>query len=145
MENNKYYNSKIYKLVSDNTDKIYIGSTLKDLSIRKALHKKKYGQFKKNKYHYVSSYELMKLGEIDIILIENVKCENKEELYTRERYYIELNKELCVNKNIPIRTKEEKLEQFNCECGGKFIFRSKSIHLKGKKHLKFINDTLNQV
>jgi hypothetical protein len=28
-------------------------------------------------------------------------------LHARERYYIELNKDICVNKNIPTRTKKE--------------------------------------
>jgi len=176
MEINKYHNSKIYKIVSNHTDKIYIGSTTqKYLTSRKGQHKNGYRIFKNNGINYVSSFELIDLGEIDIILIENVKCENKEELLAREKYYFELNKELCVNKNNPSRTfkewykenfennkekykeyskeyynnnkeiiKKKNKEKFNCECGGKFTKINKLIHLKTKKHLKFINDTLNQ-
>ena len=107
MEINKYHNSKIYKLISDHTDKIYIGSTVQPLHKRIHGHKRDYQLFKNNQIHYVSSYELIDLGEIDIILIENIKCESKEELHAKERYHIELNKELCVNKNIPKRSKEE--------------------------------------
>jgi len=112
MEINKYHNSKIYKLVSNHTDKIYIGSTVQPLHKRKYNHKMAYQLFKNNigKCNYIYSYKLIELGEIDIILIENFKCENKEELHAKERYYIELNKELCVNKQIPIRTKEENQE-----------------------------------
>jgi hypothetical protein len=108
MEINKYHNSKIYKLISDHTDKIYIGSTFqKFLSVRKAGHKSDYEKFKNNNGSYTTSYELIELGNVDIILIENFKCENKEELHARERYHIELNRELCVNKHIPTRTKKE--------------------------------------
>jgi hypothetical protein len=191
MENNKYHNSKIYKLVSNHTDKIYIGSTVQPLYKRKAGHKKSYKLFKNKQIQYVSSYELIELGDIDIILIENVKCESKEELLAKERHYIELNKELCVNLKTPSRTIEEKKqnmkeqqknyyennieivkekhkeyyennkeilkmknktykqnniekvnkrtkEKFNCECGGKFIYSNKAVHLKSKKHLNYL-------
>ena len=30
-------------------------------------------------------------------------------------------------------------EKLNCECGGKFTYSNKSMHLKSKKHLNFIN------
>jgi hypothetical protein len=110
MEENKYNFSKIYKIISNKTDKIYIGSTIQPLSKRKFAHKKTYEKFKNNDYHYVSSFDLFELGDIDIILIENFKCKSKEELHSRERYYIELNKELCVNKNIPSRSKKERYE-----------------------------------
>ena len=33
-----YSNGKIYKIVSNNTDKIYIGSTTVKLAVRKARH-----------------------------------------------------------------------------------------------------------
>jgi hypothetical protein len=82
MEVNIYHYSKIYKLISNHTDKIYIGSTTqKYLSARKAQHRNDYKRFKNNKCHYITSFELFEIGEIDIILIENLKCENKEELY----------------------------------------------------------------
>ena len=106
-EINKYHNSKIYKLVSNHTDKIYIGSTAqKYLTSRKAGHMADYKKFKNGKSHCTSSQDLIELGEIDIILIENFKCETKEELHARERHHIELNKELCVNMYVPTRTKK---------------------------------------
>jgi hypothetical protein len=105
-----YQNGKIYKLVSFQTDKIYIGSTCQNLSMRKAEHKKKYKLFLTGKYHNISSFELIKLGDVDIILLENCPCENKEQLHKRERYFIEtLNN--CVNKHIPTRTGKEYREQ----------------------------------
>ena len=54
---------------------------------------------------YVTSFEVIKSGDFDIILIEHFPCESKEELHKRERYWIErINK---VNKNIPTRTDKE--------------------------------------
>ena len=168
MEINKYHNSKIYKLVSDHTDKIYIGSTVQSLHKRKSGHKVLYNFFIKSKGNYTSSYELIELGEIDIILIENFKCENNEELHARERHHIELNKELCVNMVIPTRTKKEwcgdnkehikeyrkeyrknnnekinekSKELYICECGGKITKSNKARHLNSKIHLDFLNDT----
>jgi len=40
-----------------------------------------------------------------ITLVEKYRCETKDELHARERYYIENNK--CVNKVIPTRTTKE--------------------------------------
>ena len=132
MEINKYHNSKIYKLISDHTDKIYIGSTVQPLHKRKSGHKIAYITFKNHNIKYISSYELIELGEIDIILIENFKCENKEELHARERYHIELNKELCVNINVPTRTKKEWNED-NKEYGKEYREKNKE---NIKEHLK---------
>ena len=101
-----YGNSKIYKLVNDIDDKIYVGSTTQTLSRRKSLHKdysKKYPNRKVYKY----------LNNIDwkythIILIEKYPCKDRIELIKRERYwYDKLSPSL--NKNTPGRTAEQYL------------------------------------
>jgi len=94
-----YTNGKIYKIVSDLTDKIYIGSTCSPLNKRHYAHKQKDNKCK--------SKELIKLGETRIELIEDYPCERKEQLYAREGYYIRLNKAICINKVIMGRTDEE--------------------------------------
>ena len=97
-----YNNSKIYKLVSSQTDKIYIGSTTeKLLCSRFSTHKRDY----KNKNTH-SSYELIKYDDCKIVLIENYSCDNRQDLLKRERYYIENNNN-CVNQKLPSRTIEE--------------------------------------
>ena len=97
-----YINSKIYKLVCDDPDKIYIGSTTqKYLSNRLSGH---HQDFKK-KLKATMSRELFEIGGVKIVLIENFPCNTKDELLSRERYYIENFK--CVNKHLPIHTKEE--------------------------------------
>jgi hypothetical protein len=109
MEENKYQRGKIYKIISPHTDKIYIGSTCKKyLSQRIAVHKCQYNKWcLDNNNNYTSSYELLKLGDVEFILIESYQCNNKDELNARERYYMELNKDKIVNKIIPTRTKKQ--------------------------------------
>jgi len=102
-----YKNGKIYKITSDSYDKIYIGSTCQSLSKRMTTHRADYNQFLKNNRKSLTSFELIKLGNAIIILIEDFPCERKEQLHARERYYIELNKDICVNKYIPTRTDKE--------------------------------------
>ena len=114
MEVNKYQQGKIYKLISSETDKIYIGSTCKKyLSQRLQDHKTDYKKWKKNReYRKITSFDLLELGDIEIILIETYSCNSKDELIARERYWMEQNKEIIINKVIrPIISKEENKER----------------------------------
>jgi len=86
---NKYAEGKIYKLTNDKTDKIYIGSTVQKLYRRLAKHKMENNE--------CSSKEIMLLGGSKIELIEQYPCNSKIELLEREQYYINLNKNICVN------------------------------------------------
>lgn len=80
---------RVYKLTSQLTDKIYIGSTIQTLEKRLAYHK--YNQFLKN-----SSYELLKHEDVKIELIEEQEFVDVDALHKLEEYYIKtLN---CVNK-----------------------------------------------
>lgn len=102
-----YVNGKIYKLVNNVDDEIYIGSTCGTLRLRKNKHKthaKKYTERRVYKH-------LNEIGwdNIDIILIEACDCQNKDELHRRERYWIDtLNPSL--NKVLPRRTLKEYYE-----------------------------------
>jgi hypothetical protein len=103
-----YKNGKIYKITSDSCNKIYIGSTCQPLYKRLGQHKTAYKCFLGGKQqHKTSSFELIKLDDAIITLIEDYPCERKEQLCSRERYYIELNKDICINKQIPTRTRKE--------------------------------------
>jgi hypothetical protein len=108
---NKYNEGKIYKITSDHTNRIYIGSTTKNLNDRITTHKSYYNKWKDNKTRqYCSSYKLYNLGDIKYELLELYKCNNKKELLEREAYYIKQNYNLVVNKNKPILSEEEKIE-----------------------------------
>ena len=101
-----YNTSKIYKIIDNTTNKIYIGSTTATLSRRIAEHRAAYKAFINGKRSNVKSFEIIKNGDYDIVLLEECQnITNKEQLHARERYYID-NLE-CVNKNIPGRTSKQ--------------------------------------
>ena len=66
-----YSKAKIYKITSEHTPKIYIGSSCEPyLSNRLAGHKQKYKYFIKGMpVTKISSFELLKLGEVEITLM----------------------------------------------------------------------------
>lgn len=101
-----YKNGKIYKLTSSLTEMIYIGATTQPLYKRHNEHKSILNKQKGK----CTSIELIKLGDTKIELIENYPCDSKEQLNAREGYYIRLNKNICVNRCIMGRTKQEYYE-----------------------------------
>ena len=89
-----YGNGKIYKVICSATGRVYIGSTTQPLSKRMAIHR-------------APSNKCMTKDFINgkIFLIEDYCCDRKEQLESRERFYIESND--CVNLVIPTRTSKE--------------------------------------
>ena len=133
-----YNLGKIYKIVDNTTDNIYIGSTCEPiLSRRLAQHISSYKRYLNGKQNYVSSYDIIAKSDYDIILIELCPCNTKDELLARERYYRDTL--ICVNKNRPIISDDEKKEY-----GTKYRQVHKEQHkeydakyyLKHQEHLK---------
>ena len=111
---NIYHTSKIYSIRSFLTVKYYIGSTTQPLTKRLSKHKGNYTLWLRDKTRprsYVSSYEILKLNDAYIELIENIKCENKEELHKREGELIREHKNNIVNIVIPNRYKKEQQQE----------------------------------
>src|SRR6185437_8544640 len=106
---NKYKDGKIYKLTSEQTDKIYIGSTIKSLEERLWAHKTAYNASNSgsHKTRKMSSFELLQYDDVKIELLENWPCDSKKELEVCESCYIRHNKDRCINQNIPTRTSAE--------------------------------------
>ena len=92
-----YSNGKIYNIVCNITGETYYGSTVQKISVRMGTHRKK--------DNICCSKQIIERGDYHYGLVEDYKCDNLEQLLMRERYYIDNND--CVNKVIPIRTKEE--------------------------------------
>lgn len=111
--NNKYSNAKIYKLVNDLNDNIYIGSTCNTLPYRLGGHKTN-AKNNPERFVYKQIEEIGGFEHIKIILIEHHPCNSKEELEQRERYWIEELKPVW-NKNIPGRTNDENYKQFHLQ------------------------------
>jgi hypothetical protein len=106
MEENRYSRGKIYKIVDNTNGNIYVGSTTEPTVARRlATHRSNYKSYLDGKCQYMSSYKILENGDFDIVLVENCPCDTKDELFKRERHYIETLD--CVNKNIPGRTKKE--------------------------------------
>jgi hypothetical protein len=108
-EVSKYQSGKIYKIVCNKTNLVYIGSTTqKYLSNRLKGHRSNYNQFLKGKGHFISSYKLLENNDYYIELIELFPCNSKDELLVRERHYFDIIE--CVNKFKPISTDDEDKE-----------------------------------
>ena len=104
---NKYNKSKIYKIVSASSDKIYIGSTTQSLQARLQDHIRHYKQYLVGKSHYVTSYDIISLGDYSIQLISEHVFENKAQLFLLEGEQIRLYRAVCVNSDIPGRTDKQ--------------------------------------
>jgi hypothetical protein len=102
---NKYHRGKIYKIVSSQTDKVYIGSTVQSLAKRIGGHRCDYKKYLNGNCRKISSFEIIYFDDAKIYLIEEYKCESKNELERGERHYIESM--VCCNKCIPGRTRKE--------------------------------------
>ena len=100
----------IYKLVSTdiNIKEIYVGSTI-NFRTRKCHHKTACNNQKDKRYNF-NVYKYIRanggFSSFDMIQIEEVKHDTKQQLHTRERYWIEELK-ATLNKIIPTRTKTE--------------------------------------
>jgi hypothetical protein len=97
-----YKNGKIYKLVNDELNLTYYGSTCGKLRARLCAHK---SQAKNQSIWKCTSKLLFEQGICKIFLVEEYPTDNKMLLLQRERFYIE-NFE-CVNKRLPSRTIKE--------------------------------------
>ena len=96
--------SYIYKIVSKQTNKIYIGSTTQKLNKRFIRHKSDY-KLQKNK---IGSFEVLQFDDAEIILIEQYEDISKEDLLFFEQHYFDLHKDECCNIRKPVLSKEER-------------------------------------
>ena len=81
---------KVYQISSPNSEKVYIGSTFKTLQERFRRHLKCSNQ--------TTSKVIIDSGEAFIELLEEVKVIDKNELRVIEQQYLELYKDIAVNR-----------------------------------------------
>jgi len=146
-----YSKSIIYKIYSivNNVNKIYVGSTT---NFKNRKHKHKCLSLNnKNKDTYEYNYEIYQYinnnggwGNFNMSILERYNCTNKQELHTREAYYINKLKP-SLNKCVPLRTtKKWKIDtNYNnkrilCDCSGIYSLTNKSRHLKSKEHNNYL-------
>ena len=96
----------IYKLISSQTEKCYIGSTFNPQQ-RLRQHKSDYRRWLDGTSPYISSFEIIKFGDVAIEILEEVDVESKKELYQIEGIY-QRECDETVNKNIAGRKHKER-------------------------------------
>ena len=109
---NRYENSKIYKIVDNGFNKTYIGSTTQPLAQRLADHRYNYRKYLNGKYSKTTVFSIFDefgMDNCQIYLLEEYPCENRMQLHKKEGEYI-LNTD-CVNKIVAGRTPQEYREQ----------------------------------
>ena len=166
-----YSNGRIYfiePICEHEDNEFYYGSTIQKLCKRMDKHRSSYKSWKNGKSQKVMCCDLFEkygIGNCKIYLVELYPCKSKEELESREGYYIRNYN--CVNKCTPGRTceeyyndnkdiilkhnreynKENKVNirtkqciKIECPCSGKYTRHNKSIHIKTKKHMEYIEE-----
>ena len=151
-----------YKIVSANTNKCYVGSTVKTLEQRLQNHEAHYNLFKESKYHFVSSFDILEFKDYSIELIETKECETKIIRRTNECFHIiytpntinkvmpgraraqhyQDNKQQIIERHHPYYqdNKQHAQQKHNCNCGGKYTTQNKIQHENTKKHQTFIRN-----
>jgi len=110
-----YSKSIIYKIVCNDTSitDCYVGSTT-DLKSRKSKHKYRCNN-SNDKEHNSYKYQFIRengcWNNWSVIVVEELKCENKNQLETRQRYWLEELK-ATLNKKIPTRTMKEYTKEY---------------------------------
>ena len=90
MTDNKYQRGKIYKIISNQTDEVYVGSTCSStLRTRLVEHQSSYKRYKLKKTSYMTSYELVQYDDCEIVLLETYPCNNNRELLNKEQEWID--------------------------------------------------------
>lgn len=99
---------RIYKLVSTETYKVYVGSTIRKLKERLWEHKKNYKRFARGECSYLSSFEILKYADVKIELIYEGEFKSKCEMCRLEGEYIQT--ENSVNMRVEGFSRERKKE-----------------------------------
>ena len=153
-----YKNGIIYRIYDNTNGDVYYGSTANVLRYRMGKHKSEAKEYKSK----CKSKSIILNDDYIYSEVEKYPCNSKEELRTRERYYIE--NFTCVNKYCPIRTAKERVDMMSeknqkyrddtqhqeerrkleeikmvCECGASIRKYGLSQHLLTKKHINLMN------
>ena len=97
---------RVYKIVSSETDDVYVGSTEKTLAERLAQHRKSYNSYTRGAYHYVKSFDIVKFRDARIELLSEGLFATKEDLRRLEgEFMVAITN--CINRCLAGRTKLE--------------------------------------
>lgn len=116
-----YSKTKIYKIVSKQTDEIYVGSTIQTLSARMSKHRSDF------KNGTVSSSCVLQYSDAKILLLENFPCNNCDEKRAKEQEWMDKIETIC-NKVRAYTDEEETKRQKKVHYD-----KNKEVLLKKKK------------
>ena len=106
---NRYENGKIYRITDNAYTKFYSGSACERLSQRMTRHRGKYTTYLKGGCTKTTSFELFNefgIGNCKIEVVEIYPSSSKEELRSRDGYYIKNRP--CINKVVAGRKETSK-------------------------------------
>lgn len=130
----------IYKIINDDTDDVYIGSTKYNINKRFMVHRNCY----RKGIMSTSSYQILSGVNPRVELIEEFKYTELSELRRREGQ-LQQQTPNCINKNVAGRVKTD---NYLCNACGRVIRRSDNIprHKRTKKHIvsEYIRNFHNQ-
>ena len=153
-----YSKGKIYKIVDNTNNNVYIGSTCEPtLAQRLAQHRSDYAKYLRGVRGLTTSFLILANNNYDIVLLEECDVNSRDQLFQRERYYQDLIPNINKLKNA--RTPEENREvkilsrknyelkcgTNKCQCGGKYLNATSRYnkHLKTEKHTQWFMDQVD--
>ena len=128
-----YSQGKIYKIVGNG--KVYIGSTARPLSTRKAEHSCEFRKWKDGKRHYVSSFDCLSDTDCYIELLEMCPSSCVDELRKCERKWIEQTD--CVNRKVTGRSHIEYARSDQAKEQKKIAYEAKKDEFVKKKKVYY--------
>ena len=78
--------TRFYKIVSDNTEKVYVGSTRLSLQARLVWHEHDYSMYLHTNIRNITSIEILKCGNYSIQLLEEKLCGDVERDQIESKY-----------------------------------------------------------
>ena len=130
---------KVYKIVSSETDEVYVGSTTQALKKRLQEHKSEYKRYLQGRHNFVSSFNIVKFADAKIILIHDDLFDTRADLHRLEGQYM-MSVENCINAHIAGRTSKEHY-QHNRE---RVLQSVKDYYQDNKPHKKEYNKTYKE-
>ena len=97
----------IYKLSTEKSDKVYVGSTTQPINKRFSQHK---SDFKVSSPKCCSCKELLELGECKIEALEVLYNCTKRELEIKEQFYLDLLNSVNKKRNLKLTKEQKKIQ-----------------------------------
>jgi hypothetical protein len=140
-----YQNGKIYRLDCLTTNEVYIGSTCQPtVAKRLTQHVSAFKRWKNTGKKYTSSFPIIERDNYNITMIELYPCNSKDELSSREGYFI--RSMVCVNKQVAGRSRQDYYE-----ANREQILENKKDYYEAnkeqilEKHKKYCEDNYEQI